>query len=77
MLLLRCIENKRWVAFDADEQNFIASPPGNDDTPAVVASYGAWLRAKGYPAIADRLVRSWEDVDLSQVKLPRRERRIA
>jgi SEC-C motif-containing protein len=75
-LLLRCIERERWVAFDEEEQDFIDSPPGRD-MPALVAEYGAWLKAKGYLGMAERLVLSWEGADLSQVKLPDPERRIA
>jgi SEC-C motif len=60
-LLVRCLQDKRWVAFDEEEEGFIlmGSDHGND-LQAFVAEYGSWLRTKGYSAMADRLVRSWE-----------------
>jgi SEC-C motif-containing protein len=76
-LFARCLENARWMAFDGEEQKFIANSLTTDDLPALAAEYGAWLKTKGYPGMAERLVRSWDGVDLSRVTPPARERRIA
>jgi hypothetical protein len=48
------------VAFDEEEEGFILMADHGSDMHAFVANYGSWLRTKGYSAMADRLVRSWE-----------------
>jgi SEC-C motif len=76
-LFARTLQNARFAAFDEEEQKFIDSWLTTNDTSALAIEHGAWLRTKGYPGIADRLVRSWKGVDSFQTKLQNDERRIA
>jgi hypothetical protein len=70
-LLVRCLHEKQWEPFDAEEEAFITRPDPSTDMQAFVAEYGAWLRTKGYAAMADRLVEAWEG------ELPEARRRVA
>jgi hypothetical protein len=61
-LLVRCLQDKRFVAFDAGEERFVLMGPEHSSMHAFIANYSSWLRTKGYSAMADRLVRSWDGI---------------
>jgi hypothetical protein len=78
-LFVRSLQNARFAAFDEEEQKFIDSWLAANDMSALAIEHGAWLRTKGYPGMADRLVRSWKGVESfrAEATLPNDERRIA
>jgi len=65
-----CLRNSLALPFDEEEQQFIDGPRGANEESEFIAKYSSWLRAKGYPGMADRLLVCWEDYDASPAELP-------
>ena len=76
-LFIRCLKGDWWGAVDEEEHKFVDDLGDAKGIPALAAEYGAWLRSKGYPGMAERLVRSWEGVDVSRARPPVRESKVA
>jgi hypothetical protein len=76
-LFIRCFNGDWWGVFDEEEQKFVDGLGDDKGIPALVVEYDAWLRAKGYHGLAERLVRSWEGVDVSRARPPVRESEVA
>ena len=61
MLLILSLRTKQMIPFDEEERNFIDGHRGPDRNQEFIAKYSSWLRTKGYPGMADRLLLSWEN----------------
>jgi hypothetical protein len=59
-LFIRGGRSGLFVPFDAQERRFIDGSAERHDDPELLAEYGAWLTAKGYPGMATRLLESWK-----------------
>jgi hypothetical protein len=77
VLFINCLQERRQAPFDADELRFIEGAQDATDKLRFMAEYSAWLRTKGYPGMADRLVRCWKIDAAPRNELPDVERRIA
>src|SRR5262249_22713154 len=72
-----CLRNSLAFPFDEEEQRFIDGPRGANEESEFIARYSFWLRAKGYPGMADRLLLCWEDCDASPEEPPLRKSSVA
>lgn len=69
-LLGFCLRNGVASPFDEEERNFMGDEHGANDKWEFIAKYSSWLRTKGYPGMAERLLLSWETCDASLEELP-------
>jgi hypothetical protein len=58
VLLILGLRTKQMIPFDDEERNFIDGYRDRDQD--FIAKYSSWLRTKGYPGMADRLLLSWK-----------------
>jgi hypothetical protein len=61
VLLILSLRTKQMIPFDEEERNFIDGHRERDRNQEFIAKYSSWLRTKGYPGMADRLLLSWEN----------------
>jgi SEC-C motif len=69
-LFIRCLRDKLQIPFDDEERRFIEGASGAGGRLEFMTQYSAWLRMRGYPAMADRLVQRWKIDARSQDERP-------
>jgi hypothetical protein len=72
-LLVSCFQNGLVVPFNDEERNFIDSDHRTGEQQEFIVKYSSWLRMRGYPGMADRLLLSWEIDGSSAEELPPRK----
>jgi hypothetical protein len=77
VLFVSCLRGRQQAPFDADELKFIEGASHAADKPEFMTEYSAWLRMKGYPGMAERLLRCWNIDVAPQGNLQEAEHRIA
>jgi SEC-C motif len=63
-LLIHCLRTHQMIPLDEEEGRLIESYRDLSRVHDSILEYSSWLRTKGHAGMADRLLLSWENVDL-------------
>jgi len=68
MLLSLSLQTKQMIPLDEEERSLIDGHRDLDRHREFILEYSSWLRTKGHSGMADRLLLSWENCDMSPAK---------